>query len=54
MVDIEAEVNKLESKLAKANKSKETLEKKMQVPNYHTVVPEAVQEANTSKVIRTR
>ncbi|KAI8051238.1 hypothetical protein BDF22DRAFT_692694 [Syncephalis plumigaleata] len=50
MVDIEAEVNKLESKLVKANKGKEALEKKMQVPNYHTVVPETVQEANTSKV----
>ncbi|KAI9594866.1 tRNA synthetases class I-domain-containing protein [Syncephalis fuscata] len=50
MVDIEAEVDKLEGKLVKAHKGKEALEKKMQVSNYMTVVPEAVRDTNTTKV----
>jgi valyl-tRNA synthetase len=49
-VDIDAEVQKLQKKIANVDKSKHGLVKKMNVPDYENKVPADVREANDTKV----
>ncbi|KAJ1905906.1 valine--tRNA ligase [Coemansia sp. IMI 209127] len=49
-VDIGCEITKLEGKVSKTLKLKSGLEAKVNAPNYTTIVPVAVREANTTKL----
>jgi valyl-tRNA synthetase len=51
MVDIDAEVGKLESKKSKAKSNLDSLMKKMQIPDYDTKIPADVRGANQNKVL---
>jgi valyl-tRNA synthetase len=49
-VDIEAEVQKLQKKVANVDKSRQGLLKKMSIPDYENKVPADVRESNDTKV----
>ncbi|KAJ2866638.1 valine--tRNA ligase [Coemansia erecta] len=49
-VDIGSEITKLEGKVSKTLKLKSGLEAKINAPNYTSIVPVAVREANTTKL----
>ena len=50
LVNVEAELEKLDKQLGKIDLQLKQLEAKMSIPNYETRVPEDVREANQSKV----
>jgi valyl-tRNA synthetase len=50
MVDVDAEVQKIEKKLAKVQKAKDDLEKKTQDPTYLTKVKPEIREMNEAKL----
>jgi valyl-tRNA synthetase len=52
MVDVDAEMKKLNKKVETVNKNMDTMKKKMTMPGYETKVPEAVRQQNNEQVVK--